>query len=126
MRRRLVGSVLATTVGLAFWWALTEPLPIPPAVLLSVPAAILVCSGIIAGRLGAIASPLGLLFSLLGGGVLSTWMHQTFDPATPPVSSFGPFIALSLPELLPPLIVAAILGFAGGLAGERLTSRDRD
>ena len=41
MRTRLIAAVTATSVGLAFWWALTEPLPVPPVILLSVPAAIL-------------------------------------------------------------------------------------
>ena len=123
MRARLVASIVATTIGLAFWWALTEPLPIPPAILLGVPAAILVCAGIIAGPLGAIASPVGLLFSLLLGAILSTTMHQVYEPLTPQVASFGPLLVLRLPELVPVLIVACALGFAGGLAGERLTRR---
>jgi hypothetical protein len=120
MRTRLVLSIIATTVGLAFWWALTEPLPIPPPILLSVPALILFCSGLIAGRLGVVASPLGLLFSLFVGSIIATQLHQYFAPATPPISSFGAFIALSLPELLVPLGIAALLGLAGGLFGERL------
>ena len=120
MRTRLVLSVIATTVGLAFWWALTEPLPIPPLVLLAVPAAILFCSGLIAGRLGVLASPIGFLFSLFVGSIIATQLHQYFAPATPPISSFGAFIALSLPELLLPLAVAAVLGLAGGVFGERL------
>jgi len=33
---RLLASVLATTTGLAFWWGLTEPLPVPPGILLGV------------------------------------------------------------------------------------------
>ncbi len=57
MRTRLVAAVTATSIGLAFWWALTEPLPVPPVILLAVPAAILFCAGVMAGRLGAIASP---------------------------------------------------------------------
>lgn len=125
VRARLVASIAATTIGLAFWWALTEPLPIPPAILLGVPAAILVCSGIIAGRLGAIASPVGLLFSLLTGAILSTTMHQVYEPLTPPVASFGPLLMLRFPELVPALVVACVLGFAGGLAGERLIQRGR-
>jgi hypothetical protein len=122
---RLVGSVIATTIGLAFWWALTEPLPIPPAILLGVPAAILLCSGIIAGRLGAIASPVGLLFSLLLGSILATAMHQLFEPLTPPVSSFGPLLVLGFPDLVPPLLLACALGVAGGVVGERLMQRGR-
>ena len=120
MRTRLVLSIIATTVGLAFWWALTEPLPIPPVILLAVPALILFCSGLIAGRLGVIASPLGLLFSLFVGSIIATQLHQYFAPSTPPISSFGPFIALSLPELIAPLALAAVLGLAGGFFGERL------
>lgn len=125
MNARLLGSVSATTVGLAFWWGLTEPLPMSPAILLGVPAAILFCSGIIAGRLGVIASPLGLIFSLLGGAILATQMHQAFVPSTPPVSAFGGSITLSLPELVPPLVVAGVLGLAGGLVGEKLVPRLR-
>jgi len=125
MRTRLVLSIIATTVGLAFWWALTEPLPIPPPILLAVPALILFCAGLIAGRLGAIASPLGLLFSLFVGSIIATQLHQYFAPATPPISSFGPLIALSLPELLAPLAIAAVLGLAGGFLGERLAPSPR-
>lgn len=125
MRTRLVASIAATTTGLAFWWALTEPLPIPQLVLLGIPAAILVCSGIIAGRLGAIASPVGLLFSLLLGSILATTMHQVYEPLMPPVASFGPLLVLGFPELVAPLVAAGILGFAGGLVGERLTQRAR-
>lgn len=117
---RLVGSVIATTVGLAFWWALTEPLPIPPAVLLAVPAVILLCSGVIAGRLGPIAAPCGMLFSLLLGSLIATQLHQAFVPSFPPVSRFGAGITLELPALLLPLSAAALLGALGGLAGERL------
>ena len=109
MRTRLVLSIIATTVGLAFWWALTEPLPIPPPILLAVPAVILFCSGLIAGRLGVVASPVGLLFSLLVGSIIATQLHQYFAPATP-----------SFPELLWPLAVAALLGLGGGFFGERL------
>ena len=125
MRTRLVLSIIATTVGLAFWWALTEPLPIPPPILLAVPALILFCAGLIAGRLGVIASPLGLLFSLFVGSIIATQLHQYFAPATPPISSFGPLIALSLPELLGPLAIAAVLGLAGGFLGERLAPSPR-
>ncbi len=125
MRTRLVLSIIATTVGLAFWWALTEPLPIPPPILLAVPALILFCAGLIAGRLGVIASPLGLLFSLFVGSIIATQLHQYFAPATPPISSFGPLIALSLPELLAPLAIAAVLGLAGGFLGERLAPSPR-
>lgn len=120
MRTRLVSSIIATSVGLAFWWALTEPLPIPRPILVTIPAAILFCAGVMAGRLGVIASPTALLFSLLVGSILATQLHQSFVPTTPPVSSFGGLIALSLPELVLPLAVASALGAAGGLVGERL------
>ena len=120
MRRRLLASVIATTVGLAFWWSLTEPLPVPPLILLGIPAAILFCAGLIAGRLGALASPIAFVFSLFVGSIIATQLHQYFTPATPPISSFGGLIALSLPELVIPLGAAAVLGAAGGLLGERL------
>jgi hypothetical protein len=125
MRGRLIASVIATTVGLAFWWSLTEPLPVPPAILLGIPAAILFCAGLIAGRLGALASPIGFVFSLFVGSIIATQLHQYFAPATPPISSFGGLIALSLPELLVPIAAAAILGFAGGVLGERLMPQGR-
>jgi hypothetical protein len=125
MRARLVASVLATTTGLAFWWALTEPLPIPPPVLLAVPAAILFCAGVMAGKLGVVAAPLALLFSLFVGSIIATQLHQSFVPATQPISSFGGLIALTLPELLAPLAIAAALGVGGGLLGERLLPNPR-
>ena len=125
MRTRLIAAVTATSVGLAFWWGLTEPLPVPPVILLGVPAAILFCAGLIAGRLGAVASPVALLFSLFVGSIIATQLHQYFAPATPPISSFGPLIALSLPELLGPLAIAAVLGLAGGFLGERLAPSPR-
>lgn len=117
---RLLAAVTATTVGLAFWWGLTEPLPIPPLVLFGVPALILVCSGVIAGRLGALAAPCALLFSLLAGSILATQLHQSFAPSFPPVSRFGGILALELPALLAPLAAAAVLGAIGGYAGERV------
>jgi hypothetical protein len=120
MRTRLVAAVIATSIGLAFWWSLTEPLPVPPVILLGVPAAILFCAGIIAGRLGAIASPVALLFSLLVGSIIATQLHQYFRPSTPPVASFGPLLVLQLPELLIPLGAAVVLGGLGGVLGERL------
>lgn len=119
---RMAGAVIATTVGLAFWWGLTEPLPVPPIVLLGVPAAILVCSGIIAGRLGAIAAPAALLFSLFLGSILATQLHQVFAPSFPPVSRFGGLVSLELPALFAPLAVAAVLGAIGGYFGKRLAS----
>ena len=120
MRTRLVAAVTATSIGLAFWWALTEPLPVPPVILLAVPAAILFCAGVMAGRLGAIASPVALLFSLFIGSIIATQLHQYFRPNTPPVTSFGDLLVLALPELLAPLAAALVLGGAGGLLGERL------
>jgi hypothetical protein len=120
MRTRLVAAVTATSIGLAFWWALTEPLPVPPLILLAVPAAILFCAGIMAGRLGAIASPVALLFSLFIGSIIATQLHQYFRPNTPPVSSFGDLVVLAFPELIAPLAAAVVLGGAGGLLGERL------
>ena len=120
MRTRLVLSIVATTVGLAFWWALTEPLPVPPVILLGIPAAILFCAGLIAGRLGVLASPIALLFSLFVGSIIATQLHQYFSPSSAPISSFNAFIGLSLPELLVPLGVAAGLGLVGGYFGERL------
>ena len=120
MRTRLVAAVTATSIGLAFWWGLTEPLPVPPLILLGVPAAILFCAGVIAGRLGAIAAPVALLFSLFIGSIIATQLHQAFRPNTPPISSFGELLVLGLPDLLAPLGAALVLGGAGGLLGERL------
>ena len=120
MRTRLIAAVIATSIGLAFWWALTEPLPVPPVILLGVPAAILFCAGIIAGRLGVIASPVALLFSLMVGSIIATQLHQYFRPSTPPVSGFGPLLVLQLPDLLIPLGAAVLLGAVGGVLGERL------
>jgi hypothetical protein len=120
MRTRLIAAVAATSIGLAFWWALTEPLPVPPVILLAVPAAILFCAGVMAGRLGAIASPVALLFSLFIGSIIATQLHQYFRPNSPPVSSFGDLVVLALPELLAPLAAAIVLGGVGGLLGERL------
>ena len=117
---RMLAAVAATTVGLAFWWGLTEPLPVPPLVLFGVPALILVCCGVIAGRLGALAAPCALLFSLLAGSILATQLHQSFAPSFPPVSRFGGILALELPALLAPLAAAAVLGAIGGYAGERV------
>src|SRR5687768_2709854 len=122
---RLLAAVVATTTGLAFWWGLTEPLPVPPAILLGVPAAILLCSGVIAGRLGAVAAPCALLFSLLLGSILATQLHQAFTPSFPPVSRFGGWLALELPALLAPLALSGVLGAIGGFAGERLLPTPR-
>jgi len=73
---RLVASVVAATMALAFWWALTEPLPFAPAVLYAVPALILFIAGITAGRVGALAAPIALVFSLLLGSIIATPLHQ--------------------------------------------------
>ena len=116
----MLAAVAATTVGLAFWWGLTEPLPVPPLVLFGVPAVILVCGGVIAGKLGAVAAPCALLFSLLAGSILATQLHQSFAPSFPPVSRFGGILALELPTLLAPLAAAVVLGAIGGYAGERV------
>lgn len=115
---RLVASVLACTVGLAFWWALTEPLPVPPLVLYGVPALILLATGVIAGRLGALAAPCALLFSLLLGSLIATQLHQAFVPATPPVSRFGTALAIDPLALAIPLLAAAIVGAVGGVVGD--------
>ena len=117
---RLIAAVLATTTGLAFWWGLTEPLPVPPLVLFGVGGGVLLCAGIIAGRTGVLAAPCALLFSLLLGSILATQLHQAFTPGFSPVSRFGPVLALELPALLLPLAAAAVLGAVGGLIGERL------
>lgn len=117
---RLISAVLATTTGLAFWWGLTEPLPVPPLVLFGVGGGVLFCAGIIAGRTGALAAPCALLFSLLLGSILATQLHQAFTPGFSPVSRFGPVLALELPALLVPLAAAMVLGAIGGVIGERL------
>ena len=117
---RMLASVLATTTGLAFWWGLTEPLAVPPVILLGVCTGILLCAGIIAGRLGVAAAPCALLFSLLLGSILATQLHQAFTPAFAPVTRFGGLVVLELPGLLVPLAIAAGLGALGGVAGERL------
>jgi hypothetical protein len=116
----MVAAVLAATIGLAFWWGLTEPLPVPPAILFGVSAGILLCAGVIAGRLGVAAAPCALLFSLFLGSILATQMHQAFAPSFAPVSHFGSLLVLELPGILVPLAVAAALGAIGGFAGERL------
>lgn len=116
---RLVASVIACSVGLAFWWALTEPLPIPRLLVLALPAVMLFGSGVIAGRLGAAAAPTALLFSLLLGSLIATWIHHAFTPLSPPVSSFGG-IRIEPAELGFPLLIAAGIGALGGLVGERV------
>lgn len=116
---RLVASVIACAVGLAFWWALTEPLPLPTLVVFSVPAVVLLASGVIAGRLGALAAPIALLFSLLLGSIIGTWIHHAFTPLSPPVSSFAG-IRIEPGSLAIPLVLAAAAGAVGGWIGERL------
>jgi hypothetical protein len=114
------GSVVASAIGLAFWWALTEPLPVPAAILLGVAGAILFCAGLIAGNGGAVAAPVALLFSLFVGSILATQLHQAFRPQSEPVQEFNGLISLHFPELLAPLGVAVVIGAAGGWVGERL------
>ena len=117
---RLFGAILASAIGLAFWWALTEPLPVPPAILLGVPAAILVCAGIVAGNGGAIAAPVALLFSLFIGSIFATQLHQAFRPQSPPIEEFNPLVSLHFPEVLGPLALAIVIGAAAGWLGERM------
>ena len=117
---RLVAAVIASTVGLAFWWALTEPLPIPAVVLYGVAAAILFATSVIAARLGVIAAPCALLFSLFLGSLIATRLHREFTPSSAPVSRFGDALALDPSALVLPLVAAAILGGIGGLIGERI------
>jgi hypothetical protein len=117
---RLVASVIACTVGLAFWWALTEPLPIPALLLYALPAGMLFAAGIIAGRLGAVAAPVALLFSVLLGSLIGTWIHRAYEPLSPAVSSFGGIAIDAAGALVIPLILAAAVGALGGLVGERV------
>ena len=117
---RVFASVIASSIGLAFWWALTEPLPVPPAILLGVAGAILFCAGLIAGNGGAVAAPVALLFSLFVGSIIATQLHQAFRPQSAPIEVFNGLIALRLPEVLAPLSVAVVIGAAGGWLGERL------
>jgi hypothetical protein len=113
-------SVVASAIGLAFWWALTEPLPVPPVILLGVAGAILFCAGVIAGNGGAIAAPVAFLFSLFLGSIIATQLHQAFRPQTAPVDEFNGLISLHFPEVLAPIAIAAAIGAAAGLVGERL------
>ena len=117
---RVFASVIASSIGLAFWWALTEPLPVPPAILLGVAGAILFCAGLIAGNGGAVAAPVALLFSLFVGSIIATQLHQAFRPQSAPIEVFNGLISLRLPEVLAPLGVAVVIGAAGGWLGERL------
>lgn len=122
---RVFASIVATAIGLAFWWALTEPLPVPPVILLGVAGAIVFCAGLIAGNGGAIAAPVAFLFSLFVGSLISTQLHQAFRPQTAPVEEFNGLISLHFPEVLAPLAIAALIGAVGGLVGERvLPSRE--
>jgi hypothetical protein len=114
------GSVAASAIGLAFWWALTEPLPVPPVILLGVAGVILFCAGLIAGNGGAIAAPVALLFSLFVASIISTQLHQAFRPETAPVQEFNGLISLHFPEVLAPLGVATLIGAGSGWIGERL------
>ena len=117
---RMFASIVASAIGLAFWWALTEPLPVPPPILLGVAAAILFCAGLIAGNGGAIAAPVAFLFSLVVGSILSTQLHQAFRPEARPVDEFNGLISLHFPEVLAPLLLAVAIGLAGGFVGERI------
>jgi hypothetical protein len=117
---RLFAAILASAIGLAFWWALTEPLPVPPVILLGVAGAILFCAGVVAGRGGAIAAPAALLFSLFLGSILATQLHQAFRPQSPPIEEFNGLISLHFPEMLAPLGVAVLIGAGAGWIGERL------
>ena len=116
----MFASVVASAIGLAFWWALTEPLPVPPVILLGVAGAILFCAGVIAGNGGAIAAPVALLFSLFVGSIIATQLHQAFRPQTAPVDEFNGLISLHFPEVLAPLAIAVVIGGVGGWVGERL------
>jgi hypothetical protein len=117
---RFFGAVIAATVGLAFWWALTEPLPVPPLILIAVAGAILFCAGVVAGNGGVLAAPVALLFSLFVASIIATQLHQAFRPQTAPVQEFNGLIALRFPELLAPLGIAGMVGAIAGWIGERL------
>ena len=117
---RVFGSVVASAIGLAFWWALTEPLPVPPVILLGVAGAILFCAGLIAGNGGAVAAPVALLFSLFIASIIATQLHQAFRPQSAPIDEFNGLISLRFPEVLAPLGIAVVIGAAAGWVGERL------
>lgn len=117
---RLFASVVASAVGLSFWWALTEPLPVPPVILLGVAGAILFCAGLVAGNGGVIAAPVALLFSLFLASLIATQLHQAFRPQSAPIEEFNGLITLRFPEVLAPLAVAAVIGLVAGIAGERV------
>lgn len=116
----MFGSVVASAVGLAFWWALTEPLPVPPVILLGVAGAILFCAGLIAGNGGAVAAPVALLFSLFIASIIATQLHQAFRPQSAPVEEFNGLISLRFPQVLAPLGIAVVIGAVAGWVGERL------
>lgn len=122
---RLFASVISATMALAFWWALTEPLPLAPALLYSIPAVILFTCGVTAGRMGPLAAPIAFLFSLLLGSLIATQLHRSFVPAFQPVSRFAG-IDIDPASLLLPLAIAALLGALGGLLGERLLPTRRE
>lgn len=117
---RLFASIVASAVGLAFWWALTEPLPVPPPILLGVALAILFCAGLVAGNGGVIAAPVALLFSLFLASLIATQLHQAFRPQSAPIEEFNGLISLRFPEVIAPLAVAAVIGLLAGFVGERL------
>jgi hypothetical protein len=117
---RVFASVVASAIGLSFWWALTEPLPVPPVILLGVAGAILFCAGLIAGNGGTIAAPVAFLFSLFVGSIIATQLHQAFRPESAPIQEFNGLISLHFPEVLAPLGIAVAIGAAGGWVGERL------
>jgi cell division protein FtsX len=85
-----------------------------------VAGAILFCAGVIAGNGGAIAAPVAFLFSLFLGSIIATQLHQAFRPQTAPVDEFNGLISLHFPEVLAPIAIAAVIGAAAGLVGERL------
>jgi len=51
--------------------------------------------------------------------IIATQLHQAFRPQTAPISEFG-LLVLRVPEILVPLAVAAVIGIASGLVGEKL------
>jgi hypothetical protein len=112
-------AVLASTVGLAFWWALTEPLPLPLLLIYAVPVVIVLGCGVIAGRMGVLAAPIALLFSLWLGSLIATWLHHAFVPEGLPVSRFA-LLTIEPLALVWPMIAAGIVGAIGGVVGERL------
>jgi len=119
--RAIVHAHPPTATGFAAaGMALTEPLPVPPVILLGVAGAILFCAGLIAGNGGAVAAPVAFLFSLFVGSIISTQLHQAFRPQAPPVDEFNGLISLHFPEVVGPLLIAVAIGAVGGLVGERI------